>query len=62
MTYICAGCKKKLEYEIYGGYAMTEMKNLCHECWVKYIEIKHRHKRELERFWGECLIMEELIS
>jgi len=51
MKYTCASCKKELEYESYGGYAVTEMKNLCPDCWREYIEIRNRHNQELERFW-----------
>ena len=52
MTYICARCKKELELKTYGGYAVTEMENLCPECWEKYIEIKNRYSQELRRFWA----------
>jgi len=51
MKYTCAKCKKELEYKNYGGYAISEMKNLCPECWGEYIEIKNRHNRELSKWW-----------
>ena len=50
MKYICAKCKK--EFEKYGGYAVTENKELCPECWKEYIEIKNRHWQELTKWWG----------
>jgi DNA-directed RNA polymerase subunit RPC12/RpoP len=55
MTYTCDRCKKELEHTVktFGGYAVTEMKNLCPECWKEYIEIKNRHNQELRRFWNE---------
>ena len=54
MTYTCAKCKKELEKTVfsYGGYAVTEMKNLCPECNKEYIEIKRKHYRELNKWWG----------
>ena len=53
MRYQCAKCKKELELKDYGGYVVDELKNLCPECWGGYIIIKHRHNRELTRWWGE---------
>ena len=55
MKYTCARCKKEFEYtvKIYGGYAITEGKNLCPECWKKYIEVKNRHLFELNKWWGK---------
>jgi len=53
MKYTCARCKKELEYKNFGGYAVPEMKDLCPECWGKYIEIKNKHNIELRRFWNE---------
>ena len=51
MKYTCARCKKELEN--YGGYAVTEMRNLCPKCWVEYIEIQKRHHYELNKWWGK---------
>ena len=51
MIYTCARCKRELELKNYGGYAVDEMKNLCPKCWKEYIEIKHRHYSELNKWW-----------
>ena len=54
MKYTCARCNKGLiEYKDYGGYAITELKDLCSECWEEYIEMKNRHHQELNRWWGK---------
>ncbi len=55
MKYKCAKCKKELEKTVssYGGYAVTEMKNLCPECNKEYIEIKRKHDQELNKWWGK---------
>jgi len=55
MKYKCARCRKEFEHTVkdYGGYAVDEMKNLCPECWKEYIEIKNRHNRELNNWWGD---------
>ncbi len=55
MKYTCARCKKELEYspKEYGGYAVTQMKDLCPECWNEYTEIKNRQYRELNSWWGK---------
>lgn len=51
MKYICARCEKELELKNYGGHAVTELKNLCPECWKDYIEIKKKHHHELNKWW-----------
>jgi len=55
MKDICGRCKNEFEYTVktYGGYATTEMKNLCPNCWGEYIEIKNRHYQELNKWWGK---------
>jgi len=51
MKYTCNKCQKELELEDYGGYAVTEGKDLCPDCWKEYIEIKNRHHQELSEWW-----------
>ena len=47
----CAKCQKALDNN-YGGYAITELKNLCPQCWEEYIKIKTQHYNELTKWWG----------
>ena len=55
MKYICSRCKRELDHTVktYGGYAATEGKNLCPECWKEYIEIKTRYNQELSKWWSK---------
>ena len=36
----------------YGGYAVTENKDLCPKCWREYILIKNEHNQKLRKWWG----------
>jgi len=49
MKCICDKCKK--ESKEYGGYCVTEGKNLCPKCWKEYVEIKKRFNQELNKWW-----------
>ena len=53
MKYTCDKCGKELDNNVYGGYAVTEMRNLCPNCWEEYLEIKRRHYQEFNKWWGK---------